>query len=268
MRRGHQDSEMNAKLLYLKEMQTKYTKELGCCREGRMIRVETPSGTWNYIEVSKTGDCYHRRGITKDKGAIYAHARKRFLKEMLKILEVNISALERLQKTYLAMDFMEVIRSLPKTYQDLPVEAFFSSKWGKEKYTINASYPEHLRHSTLGGFKVRSKSELYIVDRLDRYQIPFRYEMELQLGSKCYYPDFTICNLEKEELVYWEHCGMVGDEEYMSSHYDKMRAYANYGIVPWKNLIVTYDDEDGNISAQEIDLAMKGLLLKLGRNGT
>lgn len=51
-------------------------------------------------------------------------------------------------------------------------------------------------------------------------------------------------------LLSWEHCGLVGDPSYMFKHKRKLEQYEEYGIVPWRNLIVTYDDEKGNIDGR------------------
>lgn len=259
---------MKGKLQYFRELEERYRRELAHCPAGYMIRTRTCSGTWNYAEVKKIKGKYVRRGITKNREAVYRYARKRFLQEMIKILEANCHAMERFVETYREIDPGMVIESLPHTYDDLPVEAFFPlaviPNWAGEDYPKNPLFPEHLRHITLKGYKVRSKSELYIASQLDQYEIPFRYEMGICLGNKKYYPDFTMRNPQNGQLIYWEHCGMVGDERYMDSHYDKMRIYGKYGIVPWKNLIVTYDDEEGNINAQDIDRAIQGLVKTMG----
>ena len=61
----------------------------------------------------------------------------------------------------------------------------------------------------------------------------------MYIGKYDFAPDFTI--LTKEGIKYWEHCGKVNDKEYIRRHKWKMSMYESIGIVPWKNLIVTYD---------------------------
>lgn len=146
----------------------------------------------------------------------------------------------------------------------MPDEAFYVAKKSKSN-SQNTHYLEHLRHTTLDGFQVRSKSELYIGAQLDKYGIAYRYEERIQVGKHNFYPDFIINNIWTDEPIYWEHCGKVGDKDYMKRHYEKMALYQANGIIPWKNLIVTYDDEEGNLSAPEIDLAIKGLILWMNK---
>ena len=64
-----------------------------------------------------------------------------------------------------------------------------------------------------GDFYVRSKSERSIADMLTEADIPFRYEPELVIGAKRYYPDFMIL-CSDGSIVIWEHFGMTDDSEY------------------------------------------------------
>ncbi|MDD6311330.1 MAG: hypothetical protein PUB09_05320 [Firmicutes bacterium] len=79
-------------------------------------------------------------------------------------------------------------------------------KWYKAPYRSNEMYKDELLHVTNGGVRVRSKSERSIGNLLEKYGIPYRYEMEMRVnvswmqgveiydgsGYKSYYPDFTI----------------------------------------------------------------------------
>lgn len=106
-------------------------------------------------------------------------------------------------------------------------------------------------HITARGLQLRSKSEVIIAERLDYYDIAYRYEQLLYIGGYSFAPDFTI--LTQRGKVYWEHCGIVNDKSYMNKHNWKMQMYEAGGIVPWKNLIVTYDNEEGHMDTRLID---------------
>lgn len=259
------DQEMVQKLKNLEELLATYSEELRWCRPGYMTRTITSKGSINYKEHVKEDDHYLSRGITRDKNAIYAHCRKRFLLESIKLLTNNIKGLKKLLRTYRSCHPLDIINCLPTTYADLPEEAFYYQKKKGKKQSDNPYHSENLRHTTIEGFKVRSKSELYIGAQLEKYKISYRYEEEVYLGDRRFFPDFIITNVWTNEPIYWEHCGMVNDEDYMSRHYERIITYAEYGIVPWKNLIVTYDDEEGNLNAIDIDLAIRGLINKMNK---
>ena len=65
-------------------------------------------------------------------------------------------------------------------------------------------------------------------------------------------PDFVVPG-KKYDFYYWEHCGMMNNEEYLANYHKKMKQYEKLGITPWTNLIVTYDDEYGNIDMAVIE---------------
>lgn len=114
-------------------------------------------------------------------------------------------------------------------------------------------YEAGLIHRTARGELVRSKSEVIIADALFDKGIDYEYEKELHLnedGIKS--PDFTIEDAESGSKFYWEHCGMMSDETYRRRWETKRMIYEKHGIIEGKNLIVSYDKEDGSIDSQEI----------------
>lgn len=73
------------------------------------------------------------------------------------------------------------------------------------------------------GLKVRSKSEVFIAEKLREKNILFSYEKPLTANGKTYYPDFTIYLGKKE--FYWEHFGLMNDEVYAKKTAVKMKWY-------------------------------------------
>ena len=53
----------------------------------------------------------------------------------------------------------------------------------------------------------------------------------------------------------------MNDPDYMDSNRSKFAAYETVGIVPWDNLIITYDQADGGINEKLIDAMIHGWLL-------
>lgn len=114
-------------------------------------------------------------------------------------------------------------------------------------------YEASLIHKTMRGEMVRSKSEVIIADSLFRSGIRYEYETELDLGEDgIRRPDFTVDDEESGRLFYWEHCGMMSDENYRKRWQAKKELYANHGIIEGENLIVSYDGINGSIDSSEI----------------
>lgn len=126
------------------------------------------------------------------------------------------------------------------------------ASWSRAPYNRNTRYPHQLKYETVGGLRVRSKSEAMIVYMLSQYQIPFRYEETLTLSGCAIHPDFTLRHPETGEILYWEHCGRMDQPQYRSSFYHKIQLYMENGILPPSKLILTWEDNENPLSVSEV----------------
>lgn len=188
---------------------------------------------------------------------------KRFCQEAVKVLEGNIKELSRAKRIIKPYDPDSIITHMPKSIQEFPndcyeiMELINAKRWEKTPYPQFAGHKENLRHITNRGETVRSKNELLICNGLFNYGIPYMYEPELIIDGNPYHPDAVAYSWAFQKLFYWEHLGLVGDSGYLQFNDEKLRIYREYGIVPWQNLIVTYDDENGDIDSRIIDRIIK-----------
>ena len=53
--------------------------------------------------------------------------------------------------------------------------------------------------------------------------------------------------------MYWEHFGKVNDMDYVIKNIGKVQDYIEYGISPWDNLIITFNNEKGGYDGKMID---------------
>ncbi len=59
----------------------------------------------------------------------------------------------------------------------------------------------------------------------------------------------------------WDHCGMMDVPSYREDNKKKLREYEEAGIVPWDNLIVTYDTVEGGLRGDLVEAMIKCWLL-------
>ena len=118
-------------------------------------------------------------------------------------------------------------------------------------------YEDKLIHRTARGELVRSKSEVAIANALYYHHIDYEYEPELKLEDKIKRPDFKVEDYDTGVVWYWEHCGMMTDPQYRKRWEDKKKFYEKNGIVEGKNLIVTYDEDNGGIDTELIEKIIK-----------
>lgn len=134
-------------------------------------------------------------------------------------------------------------------------------EWRNQEYVKSGDYPEHLRHRTSSGELVRSKSEVIIYEKFIDYGIAFRYEHEKYLDGYRVHPDFEIRRRDGK-IIYWEHCGLMTDQSYIDRYHWKLNQFEKEGIVPWDNLILTFDDPYGNINVNVIESEIQNKILK------
>ena len=250
--------------IYTREYRRSYGTDEGasliCCRN---------HGRDTYYRAHIENGKYIRKNIDNDEDAINSLARKEYLRITIDALRNNIDVLEASSAKLSATDFDSIKLQMNKAYKGLTDERFFANgagavmisgkkddhlrrhrEWASEPYEKSTHYPEGRRFMTSAGFRVRSKSEQHIVEQLVNYGVPFRYEQVIHINEIDYAPDFTFRD-RNMDLFYWEHAGMMDNPKYVDGYFNKMNAYNGIGIVPWKNLIITYDI-DGTINVPMI----------------
>ncbi|SFR82863.1 hypothetical protein SAMN04487829_2430 [Pseudobutyrivibrio sp. NOR37] len=118
------------------------------------------------------------------------------------------------------------------------------NNWNKQSYETNPNYKSQLTFTCPSGNVVRSKSEVFIDMALHQKSIPYRYECKLLIGDREFYPDFTLIHPLTKEIIYWEHFGKMDDADYANKAMAKMKLYHSAGIIPGKNLIITFETKD------------------------
>lgn len=252
------------KMVYeMRKLLEKYTREYNARYEGdeddRLICCRN-HGRETYYRAHKENGIYIRKSIGKDQNEINMLARKEYLRAVIASLKKNIAVLETSCSKLDDLDFDSIRSGMYKGCRELPDECFFADgtgrawmapgsgrdrfayhrAWADEPFEQSDFKPEGRKFMTSAGFRVRSKSEQHIVEQLVNYGVPFRYEQVIRIDDLKYSADFTFRDGNKE-LFYWEHAGMMDVPTYVDRHFRKMNAFENIGIVPWKNLIVTYD---------------------------
>ena len=206
---------------------------------------------------------------TKHFGLIQSLAQRQELEKAIVSLDANISLLTTLLESY--SDLYDLMPSLQPLIQDESVGHAKGSKalskrqlstiideWATNHNSNTDYFMEGKKHKTSDGNYVRSKSELAIYEFLLSHNISFRYEEPLDLGTKTKIPDFTLIRSDGKKFI-WEHFGLLSDEEYYRRAINTMYLYMDYGFLPYDNIIISYDYEDGSINMEYIDRVLRAL---------
>ena len=197
--------------------------------------------------------------LKKDMRQVYKAQMRRFCKVLRERAEHNLKLETAVVNGYLSLDFAEVNKCLPKTYQLADADVFRKIMYRRKAPFTQSENPYHregLIHKTSFGLKVRSKGELIIAETLYQAGIEFYYEKGWKLIEgdgfiRTVYPDFQI-PLGDGTTLLWEHKGMYAEIDYYQRDDRKMQLYHQNGIYQPKNLIVTMDGPDGNMDSEDI----------------
>ena len=75
------------------------------------------------------------------------------------------------------------------------------------------------------------------------------------------YPDFKVLNKRTRREYYWEHLGMMDDEEYAAHAMQKIETYAGNGILPGKNLILTHETSQRPLNVKTVQKLIDAFLI-------
>ncbi len=144
----------------------------------------------------------------------------------------------------------------------IPSNEEFVDNWKSEYQGMRNKYYEEGDYETEAGEMVRSKSEKIIADLLYRKGIPYQYEPELILrdGTKIY-PDFAVLNLKHRKTIYWEHLGMMSDEEYAVKNLHKIAVYEKNGYYLGDTLVISMESEYMALNVRDLEKKINKYLI-------
>lgn len=226
--------------------------------------------TYSTSKQSKGKKVEMQKYLPKEQSALKeALQEKAYLEKAVAHLADTLDVENEFLSKYQPFDPLKIIAGLPKSCGDFNLVANINcfdmrdsdaEEWPPTGKSEKPFYTDGLAHVTSTGIKVRSKSESIIATLLDMNEIPYRYEVPITLGNHTYYPDFTIMRPTDRKLFYWEHFGMMSDSRYYEKAIKKLETYIKYGLMPWDQLITTFESNEENFDAQHIDKIIKLLL--------
>ncbi len=191
------------------------------------------------------------------RGVIKELMEKKAVVHGLPILKNNIDAMEKCVSKLMPYDplaFKYGDRLGGEYYLDDDV---CIREWMKKGECLNPAFPERAIHDTKRGVLVRSKSEVLICDTLFDLGILYKNETRLVINGRNYYPDCEIIHPKERRIIWWEHLGLIEKPGYVLDSLEKITAYGSIGIVPGKNLILTWETSDDPLTHGFIDMRLR-----------
>ena len=231
------------------------------------LRISKSRGRTQYYLRKKPTD---RGGvfIKKDKKELAARlAQKDYDQKLLKAVCLEMKAIDIFLHDYPELEAEQVFLKLSDARKELVIpfidpDEVYARRWQDMPFRGKSFNDNTVGFLTDKGERVRSKSEKIIADLLMKEGVPYRYECPLELkGAGINYPDFTVLNVRLRKVMYWEHQGMMGDEEYAGKAIRRTAAYQENGIFPGDQLILTSETKNRPIDVKQIQGIIRYYLL-------
>ena len=250
---------INSELAWWEEIIRKKEKALKKAPEGR-LRVSTGHNRKQYYCVKETGDTSGVYLSKKKEKLTAALAQKAYDRSVLKEAEKRRELLLRMKNIWPEERLDRIYEELPSSRRRFvtpvtPSDEVFIKQWLEKPYEKTEYKMDDREFITNNGERVRSKSEIMIANRLLERGIPYKYECKLVLpDSTVLLPDFTILNVRRREEQYYEHFGMMDDEDYVNRNLLKVRTYQRNGIMLGDLLFLTFETEQLPFNVRDLDL--------------
>lgn len=231
------------------------------------LRITHSNGKPRFYQCTESG----RRYLKKSESIIAESlANRAYLSDLRDLYVEENESLDRFLACYRQPDSFKLLHSLNPERQKLVIpfdrtDEEFAAAWKstmrrRYKLAVN-SYDVGDRLTAQDNTKVRSKSELFLANLFIQFKIPYFYELPLQLGNRVVFPDFTLLNVRKRKTYYWEHLGMLGDEDYAAAAVNKLLQYEQNNLYENVDLLLSFESGSAPISTAAAEKKIKRFLL-------
>lgn len=235
-----------------------------------------PEGSLRVIRNRRQYQFFHRLSKQDKKGTYILRqnrelaarlAQKDYDGKLLEALNEQQRVIQSFLEHYNPDVVREVYAGLTEARKQLVEKGFltdeeFVEKWIGEPYPkmgFNVDDPEYY---TSRGERVRSKSEVLIAEALTRHNIPYRYEYPVFDGNRMIgVPDFNCLNVRLRKDYYWEHLGMLGDQEYAERNVKKIEKYTLAESFDESRLILTFETQKHPLNTKVVEEKIRRYLL-------
>lgn len=251
--------DVNDRLSYLLEQKENYEKIIEKLPEGNLL--VAPGKTDNFYR-------YYNRKSPKDRMGEYLGkedeklkmqlAQRKYAEKIIKNITKEINKLKKIQGMNLNDSIMDTYANMNSGIKRLinPItvdDETYIKNWQSIPYEgLGFSLNDTTEYYSNKSERMRSKSEVSIANQLYRFDIPYKYECPVyRKNGEVLYPDFTILDVRRRRVIYWEHLGRMGDMSYVSKNLWKLEEYKKIGIIIGVNLYISFESESMPMGTNE-----------------
>ena len=263
----HFANALSGRRQFLEQLMSAKRTALAAAPEGR-LRCTTKDGIPQYYHVIPSGDPAGRYIPAADRDLRKALAQKKYDLKVMKNAEEEVKIIIKLQEYRTKRRPEDVYEDAHPARRSLITPIFqpddqFAARWQEYPYQKPGFEKDDDTEFYSGkGERMRSKSEVFIADKLDGLGIPYRYEQPMYLkGLGWVNPDFTVLNVRLRKVMIWEHFGKMDDENYSRKNLRKLEYYERNGWFSGDNFILTMETKARPLSSLAIERVARHYLL-------
>lgn len=244
-----------------------------------ILRVSYSHHSEQYYFRTSIKDTYGKYIRKKEKKLLHDLAQKDYAIKLLASSQIQLSILQDFTAKYEDNAIFSIYEELPEARQKLVKPYMLPEKefvllWEQPPKPIiedaragsyfNKSMVANLEDGiyTEKGEAVRSKSEKILADRFTTIKIPYHYEKPLYLNGYGYiHPDFTVLNRRTRKEYYWEHMGLMDNEEYCEKAIKKIESMEKNNLFSGESVILTYETKNHPLNIKVVNELIQKYLL-------
>jgi hypothetical protein len=209
----------------LKKLEAKVNKDkryIGNVPKGSLYVSQSHGVAQYYIREEGTGKRKYLPNSERETARKLAQLS--YDEKMLRIIQKQQKVIQNFLNNYDSEALKKHFEKIGKARKQLVNPLFetdeqYIARWYREHPGNQNSMSMEYEYETNRGERVRSKSEKILADLLYKMGIPYQYEVRLDLKTGRIYPDFCLLHVRRRETSYWEHFGLIEQEQYAAKKF-------------------------------------------------
>jgi len=251
-------------------------KELQALLMDKKVALKSaPEGSLRIAQSGNRIQYYHKTSEENPQGKYLprnqdslaaALAQKDYDQRVVKEIEDEIAALEKLSKNYNPENLIHIFEDMHINRQHLinpsaVSDDAFEKAWSSYAYEGLPFSEDETYFFTQKGEKVRCQAHQIIADTLNQLEIPYRYEYPVMVSASKGFrnatlmnPTFYCLNVRTRREYVWEHFNHMDDVLKSNEYVAKISLYQTNGFYQGDKLIITFATAQNPIDEKQVSM--------------
>lgn len=258
-----------SKRMHFIQKSANYLNKLKLSSYTQSVRAAKHGKTFQYFLRSSVHDKTGKYVKTKDLHLVKPIIQAEYEKKAIASVNKELKLLKNL------INFYEQNKSIEDIFTNFPegkqamtepvVETSeqFLNKWMNKKYTPLPFKDDDPEYFSKKDERMRSKSELLISGIMIDLGIHYVYEMPLKLKNGItIHPDFTIIDAKNGRILYYEHFGLMDNENYVNNAISKILEYQACGYYLGESLLVSFESSQMHLDTKAVQRMLEHFVVE------